>query len=152
MKEQEIEQIRNILTNIENSQKKIPYLSDLKKHTVFWPIFSSLSQKEETEVENVIADYINEKIELIKKTKWGQLFARFTESNPELFWNFRKANDSEYTENDFQSLWKQVETEMFRLEWILTEKMLKQEKGLDKVIDSFYNIVYLFFPKFNEIE
>ena len=125
MKEQEIEQIRNILTNIENSQKKIPYLSDLKKHTVFWPIFSSLSQKEETEVENVIADYINEKIELIKK---------------------------EYTEKDFQSLWKQVETEMFRLEGILTEKMLKQEKGLDKVIDSFYNIVYLFFPKFNEIE
>jgi hypothetical protein len=35
MKEQEIEQIRNILTNIENNQKKIPYLSDLKKHAVF---------------------------------------------------------------------------------------------------------------------
>jgi hypothetical protein len=41
---------------------------------------------------------------------------------------------------------------MFKLEGILTEKMLKQEKGLDKVIDSFYNIVYLFFPRFNEVE
>jgi hypothetical protein len=41
---------------------------------------------------------------------------------------------------------------MFKLEGILTEKMLKQEKWLDKVIDSFYNIVYLFFPRFNEIE
>ena len=27
--------------------------------------------------------------------------------------------------------------------------MLDQEKWLDKVISSFYNIVYLFFPKFN---
>jgi hypothetical protein len=41
---------------------------------------------------------------------------------------------------------------MFKLEWILTEKMLKQEKGLDKVIDSFYTIVYLFFPRFSEVE
>lgn len=40
---------------------------------------------------------------------------------------------------------------MFKLEGILTEKMLKQEKGLDKVVESFYNIVYLFFPRFSEI-
>lgn len=152
MKEQEIEQIKNILTNIENSQKKIPYLSDLQKHPVFWNIFLSLSEKESEEVNNIINQYIVEKLETIKKTKWGQLFARFAESNPELFRSFRKANDTHYENNNFQSLWKQVETEMFKLEGILTERMLKQEKGLDKVIDSFYNIVYLFFPRFNEIE
>jgi hypothetical protein len=38
------------------------------------------------------------------------------------------------------------------LEWILTEKMLDQEKWLDKVIWAFYNIVYCFFPRYNEIE
>jgi hypothetical protein len=69
-----------------------------------------------------------------------------------LFWKFRELNDPIKNDKDFQKLWKQIETEMFKLEGILTEKMLKQEKGLDKVIDSFYNIVYLFFPRFNEVE
>jgi hypothetical protein len=91
-------------------------------------------------------------LELIKKTKWWQLFNRFVESKPELFRKFRELNDKNSTDKEFQTIWKQVENEMFRLEWILTEKMLKQEKWLDKVIDSFYNIVYLFFPRFNEIE
>ncbi len=35
MQAQEIEQIKNILINMENSQKKIPYLSDLEQHSVF---------------------------------------------------------------------------------------------------------------------
>ena len=152
MQAQEIEQVKNILNNIETNQKKIPYLSDLKKHPVFWEVFSSLTKNEEQEVNNIITEYINEKLESIKKTKGWQLFARFAEANTDLFRNFRNANDTDYTDSDFQSLWKKVETEMFKLEWILTEKMLKQEKGLDKVVDSFYNIVYLFFPKFNEIE
>ena len=94
-----------------------------------------------------------EKIQAIKRTKWGQLFARFTETYPELFWEFRELNDRNNTDStSFQTLGKQVEIEMFKLEWILTEKMLKQEKGLDKVIDSFYTIVYLFFPRFSEVE
>ena len=80
------------------------------------------------------------------------MFARFAEANQDLFWKFREINDSSINDKEFQTLWKQVENEMFKLEGILTEKMLKQEKGLDKVIDSFYNIVYLFFPRFNEIE
>lgn len=152
MKEQEIEQIKNILINHEESQKKILFLSELEHHPVFWGLFSSLNEKEKKDVDKIISEYIEEKISLIKKTKWGQLFARFAESNPELFRAFRKANDPYYECDNFQELWKQVEIEMFKLEGILTEKMLKQEKGLDKVIDSFYNIVYLFFPKFNEIE
>ena len=89
----------------------------------------------------------------IQKTKWGQLFARFAEASPEIFWKFRELNDRSNTDStSFQTLGKQVEIEMFKLEWILTEKMLKQEKGLDKVIDSFYTIVYLFFPRFSEVE
>ena len=152
MQAQEIEQIKNILANIEASQKKIPYLSDLEQHPVFWPIFSQLTAGEKQEVEEVIRSYILGKVESIQKTKGGQLFARFVESQSELFWKFREANDPSYQGKAFQSLGKEVEVEMFKLEGILTEKMLKQEKGLDKVVDSFYNIIYLFFPRYNEIE
>ena len=152
MQPAEIDQVKNILSNLENSKRKIPYLSDLQLHPIFWNIFSNLSKDEEKEINNIIKEYILEKLEAIKKTKWGQLFARFAESNPELFWKFREINDSSIEDKEFQTIWKQVENEMFKLEWILTEKMLKQEKWLDKVIDSFYNIVYLFFPRFNEIE
>ena len=67
---------------------------------------------------------------------------------------FRELNESDETAatKEFQVVWKKVEQEMFRLEWILTERMLKQEKWLDKVIESFYNIVYAFFPRYNSVE
>ena len=52
---------------------------------------------------------------------------------------------------EFQELWKKIESEIFRYEWILTERMLDQEKWLDKVVWSFYNIVYSYFPRFNLI-
>jgi hypothetical protein len=61
-------------------------------------------------------------------------------------------NDPVENDPHFQETGKKVEQEMFRLEGILTEKMVGQEKGLDKVVGSFYNIVYSFFPKFNDIE
>jgi hypothetical protein len=52
----------------------------------------------------------------------------------------------------FQQVGRQVEDELFKLEGILTERMLNQEKGLDQVVGSFYNIVYLFFPRYNQIK
>lgn len=152
MKQQEVEQITNILINWENTHKVIPYFSDLVQHPVYGAVFSSLSIDEKKEVENVIHDHILQKLDLITKTKGGQLFKRFEESQPELFWRFREMNDKDTTDPDFQSVGKQVEIEMFKLEGILTEKMLQQEKGLEKVVESFYNLVYLFFPRFNEIE
>jgi len=152
MKQQEVEQITNILINWENTHKVIPYFSDLVQHPVYGAVFSSLSIDEKKEVENVIHDYILQKLDLITKTKGGQLFKRFEESQPELFWRFREMNNKNTTDPDFQSVGKQVEIEMFKLEGILTEKMLQQEKGLEKVVESFYNLVYLFFPRFNEIE
>jgi hypothetical protein len=35
MQAAEVEQVKNILSNLENSKKRIPYLSDLKQHPVF---------------------------------------------------------------------------------------------------------------------
>jgi len=152
MLQQEINQIKSMIVNIEEKKWSIPYFSDLENHEIFGPIFKSLTNEQKIEIQHIINDYIWEKIEGMNKTKWGQLFQRFYEAYNELFRKFRTMNESTNTNKDFQEVGKQVEQEMFKLEWILTERMLKQEKGLDKVIDSFYKIVYTFFPRYNEID
>ncbi len=152
MKQQEIDQIRNIIMNIEEKRWSIPYLSDLERHEIFGPIFKWVSSEDKIEIQHIINDYIAESIEDMTKTKWWQLFKRFFDTHNELFRKFRTLNDKENASKEFQKTGKMIEDEMFKLEGILTERMLKQEKWLDKVIDSFYKIVYTFFPRYNEIE
>lgn len=154
MNPQAKEQILQLLSNIEENKKIIPTFSDLCKHPILWSSFSSMNKNEKEEIKNIINEYIKSKVQTISKTKWGQLFQRFFEWQNELFWKFRELNENEETESspEFQIIGKQVEQEMFRLEWILTERMLKQEKWLDKVVESFYNIVYMFFPRYNSVE
>lgn len=154
MQEAEVQQIINVIENFEEKKAYVPYFSDLEKHETFWPIFKNLSEEQKHEVEGIINSHILEKIEWMKKTKWGLLFKRFFETSNELFWEFRMLNEKEkkIDTDKFQKLGKQVEQEMFKLEWILTERMFNQEKGLDKVVGSFYNIVYDFFPRYGEIE
>ncbi len=151
MDQNEVNQITSIITNTEEKKGYIPYFSDLENNEVFGPIFKSVSPDDKIEIQHIINDYIAEKIDSMTKTKWGQLFKRFYEAYNELFWKFRTMNETG-TDPKFQETGKQVEQEMFKLEGILTERMLKQEKGLDKVIDSFYKIVYTFFPKYNKID
>ena len=152
MNQQETDQIKNIIINIEEKKRYIPYFSDLESNETFGPIFKSVSSEEKIDIQHIINDLIAERIEGMNKTKWGQLFKRFYEAYNELFRKFRSLNEGEATIQNFQETGKQVEQEMFKLEWILTEKMFKQEKWLDKVIDSFYKIVYTFFPKYNKID
>ena len=152
MQEQERQQILNILANLEQSKKYLPYFSDLEQHPVFGGVIASLSNEVKEEVRKLCDVYVLEKLKNSQKTKGGQLFNRFFESQNELFWQFRKMNDFAVEDRNFQKIGKQVEIEMFKLEWVLTEKMLKQEKGLESVIWSFYNLVYAFFPRYNEIE
>jgi SHS2 domain-containing protein len=152
MNQQESNQIKTIIINIEEKRWYIPYFSDLENHEVFGSIFKSISDEEKIEIQHIINDRITEKTEEISKTKWGQLFKRFFEAYNELFWKFRTLNEKGNIDQNFQEIGKKVEQEIFKLEWILTEKMLKQEKWLDKVIDSFYKIVYTFFPKYNQID
>lgn len=154
MKKQEIQQITNIIENFIESKKLIPFLSDLENYPVIGPIISTLEGKDKEIIEKLIDNIITEKISNLK-TKWGLLFKRFFENDEDLFWDFRDLNEeSKFKTNqkEFQKLWKQVEQEMFKYEWILTDRMLKQEKWLDKVLESFYNIVYCFFPKYGQIE
>lgn len=151
MNQQETDQIRNIIINIEEKKWYIPYFSDLENHETFGPIFRSVSSDQKIDIQHIINDRIAEKIEWMTKTKWWQLFKRFFEAYNELFRKFRTMNETG-EDKEFQETWRQVEQEMFKLEWILTERMLKQEKWLDKVIDSFYKIVYMYFPKYNKID
>lgn len=148
------EQIFLLLSNVENNKKIIPTFSDLCNHPLLWNRFLAMKGREKSDIQNCINEYIQNRIQSLGKTKWGQLFQRFYESENELFWKFRELNENDETAltKEFQEIWKQVEQEMFRLEWILTDRMLKQEKWLDKVVDSFYNIVYAFFPRYNSIE
>jgi len=153
MNQAEHEQILTIVKNLEEQKQAIPFLSDLQKHTVFGPIFTWIDKNKQDEINQIIDWYIRNKIEWLTKTKWGQLFQRFFETQEELFRTFRDLNESPEDDMDlFQRIGKQVEQEMFKLEWILTEKMIGQEKGLDKVVSSFYNIIYNFFPKMGLVE
>jgi hypothetical protein len=142
-----------LIINFEEKRKYIPYLSELEQHSVFWPIFKSLSVWDKNEVNEIIDQYIADKIWWLK-TKWGDLFRRFYEINEDNFWVFRNLN--EYKENskksEFQEIWKDFECQLFKFEWILTDRMLKQEKWLEKVVWAFYDIIYCFFPRYGEID
>lgn len=150
MKQVEIEQIKTIITNFEEQKGYIPFLSDLENHPAFWPVFKTLHDEDKEDVKKIIDEYIVEKIEN-HKTKWGELFQRFFQVNEDMFWEFRDLNQKT-DDPKFHELGKKVEDEMFKYEGILTERMLKQEKWLDKVLDSFYKIVYTYFPKYSEID
>ena len=154
MNKQSKEQIFQLLANIEENKKIIPTFSDMCKHPLLWARFQAMKSNEKLEIQKCINEYIKNRIESLWKTKWWQLFKRFYEWQNELFWKFRELNENDEIAStmEFQNIWKKVEQEMFRLEWILTDRMLKQEKWLDKVIESFYNIVYVFFPRYGLIE
>lgn len=150
MKQAEIEQIKTIISNFEEQKWYIPFFKNLEEHPAFGPVFKTLHDEDKQDIKDIIDNYIREKIEN-HKTKWGELFKRFFEVNEDMFWEFRDLNQD--TSNpEFNKLGKVVEDEMFKYEWILTERMLKQEKWLDKVLDSFYKIVYTYFPKYSEID
>ena len=153
MNPQEQEQFFLLLQNIEENRKKIPTFYDLTHHPIFWPHFATMSEQEVTTVKKSIDEYIEKKVYTFTKTKGWQLFIRFFEAYNDLFRKFRALNESDEIAKTeaFQHIGKQVENELFKLEGILTERMLNQEKGLDQVVGSFYNIVYLFFPRYNFI-
>ncbi|MEI6117751.1 MAG: hypothetical protein WCP92_00330 [bacterium] len=69
MNQQETDQIRNIIMNIEEKKGYIPYFSDLENNETFGPIFKSVSSEEKIDIQHIINDHIAEKIESMTKTK-----------------------------------------------------------------------------------
>ncbi len=147
------EQVKNLIDNFASSREHVPFVWELEEHPAFWPIFKSLNDNEKIAINEIIKEYITESITKLK-TKWWLLFKRFFDNNAELFWQFRSLNEDEQTSDtqEFQTLWKQIENEMFKLEGILTQAMLKREQWLEKTVDAFYSIVYRYFPLFSHIE
>ena len=76
-----------------------------------------MDDAQKQEVEEVIQEYIEEKIDGLK-TKGGQLFRRFYENEQEKFRKFRKLNADENNAAlpEFQELGRDIEDEMFKLE------------------------------------
>lgn len=147
------DQIKNLINNFTTSRGHVPFFWELEQHPAFGPAFKALNHNERIAVNQIIKESIEDKITNLK-TKWGQLFRRFFENNTAKFWEFRTMNEDASKTNTpaFQKLWKEIENEMFTLEWILTQAMMKREQGLEKTVDSFYTIVYCYFPLFGKIE
>ena len=153
MNEQDLQQVRAIIENLHKSNKKVPYFTDLQQHNVYGQFFNDLDGEEIEKILNIIHDYIKESI-LNPKTKWGEMFQRFYVMNQDIFRRFRELNADESNTNteEFQTLGKDIEEQLFKFEWILTQNMMKKPQGLDKVIGAFYDIVYSFFPLYNQIQ
>jgi len=153
MKDADIDQIKSLINNFNSTHQHIPYFSELEQHSIFGPVFKKLDDGEKNQVKIFIKTYIKWKIESLK-TKWGQLFRRFYEMDEQRFWDFRDMNEFEQQSQtrEFQIIWKEIEDEMFKLEGILTQAMLNKAEWLGKTIDAFYNIVYMFFPQYSQIE
>ncbi len=151
MNEKYIKQIKDIIRNIEDQKKYIPYYSDLENHQTFWSIFKTLNKK--SDIEKIIDEYI---VEFIYwwKTKWWQLMQRCFEINKKDFLEFRQLNwdKSKVKTKRFQELGKKVEKELYKYEDILTWTMLTRPQWLNKTINAFYSIAYKVFPLLNEIE
>jgi len=152
MKEQEIQQIKQLIDNYTDQYKKVPFFSDLAGHPQFGVFFQWLNDKQVQLVKSILRDYIEEKIASFG-TKWGELFRRFYDVHGDLFWQFRQMNAdaSAPDHKNFQQLGKDVEQLLFTYEGILTEKMLNRAEWLDKTLDAFYSIVYMFFPLYGQI-
>lgn len=69
MNQQEIDQIKNIIINTEEKKGYIPYFSDLENHEIFGPVFKNASPEDKRQIQQIINNYIVEKIENMNKTK-----------------------------------------------------------------------------------
>ncbi len=145
--------ISSIITGITKDLKHFPYRHELTAHPLFGSVFTSMSEIEKQEIESTILEMIQDHI-TTPKTLGGEYLQRFYENHGDLFRDFRETNrDKEQSDTDhFQSLGKQVEDEIFKLESLLTQRQTgKQARWLEKTIDAFYDLVTLYFPYYGKI-
>ncbi|MBP7885487.1 hypothetical protein KAZ93_05070 [Patescibacteria group bacterium] len=115
--------ISSIITGITKDLKHFPYRHELTAHPLFGSVFTSMSEIEKQEIESTILEMIQDHI-TTPKTLGGEYLQRFYENHGDLFRDFRETNrDKEQSDTDhFQSLGKQVEDEIFKLESLLTQR------------------------------
>ena len=149
----ETTQIVQIITNIDEKNKKVPFLTDLEQHPIFGQFFIDLDHDQKQEVDVIINGYIKSKIEWLSTKGW-EFFRRFYTLNQDNFRLFRDLNKdkSHINTEDFQVLWRELQQELFKYENMLTQNMGKRWYGLDKVVSAFYDIVHSFFPRFSFVD
>ena len=119
---------------------------------MYGQFFNDLDGEDIQQIKKLIDDYISESIQEYK-TKGGEMFRRFYALNKDNFWKFRELNASEdnVETDEFQTIWKDIEEQLFKFEGILTQTMLKKPQGLDKTVAAYYDIAYRYFPLYNQI-
>lgn len=140
-------QIKQIIKNLHEKTGRIPFMSDLLEHPVFGAAIKVLSFDEKKEVGLLIDMYVETYIAWLTTKGW-QLFRRLFEQYTDEAREYRVLNQDKNNIHmpRFQELSQFFQKELFALESVLTSKMLKRPEGLDKVIDSFYDIVDAVFP------
>lgn len=153
MEQKDLEQVRIIVENIDKQNKKVPYFKDLQNHGVYGQFFAHLDSEDILAIQELIKNYITEKI-IGLKTKWWEMFKRFYALHKDDFRTFREMNAdlSSVETSEFHELWKALEQELYKFEWILTQNMMKKPQGLEKTIGAYYDIVYSFFPLYGQIK
>lgn len=149
----ETAQVIQIITNLDDQNKKVPYYHDLENHMVFGKFFEDLDPEQKVEVSEIINGYIRTKIQE-GKTKGAEFFRRCYNLNQDNFRLFRELNaDKDNVEGeDFQIIGKELQQEFFKYENMLTRNMTKRWYGLDKVVSVYYDIVHSFFPWYSFIK
>lgn len=149
----ETAQVVQIISNIDQKQKKVPYFSDLQNHTIYGQFFEDMDNDQRAEIREIITWYIKNKIQ-DGKTKGAEFFRRFYNLNQDNFWLFRELNEKEESikDSDFQEIWSELKQELFKFENMLTRNMTKRWYGLDKVVSAYYDIVHSFFPWFSFVD
>ena len=149
----EINQVTQIITNYDDKNKKVPYISDLEDHPTFGPFFVVLDPEDKKEVTELINAYIKSKI-TAGKTKGSEFFRRFYNLNQDNFRLFRDLNSDKNNidTEDFQVIGKELQQELFKYENMLTRNMTKRWYALDKVVSAFYDTVHSFLPRFSFVK
>lgn len=152
MRQEDLDQVKAIIENLDKSNKKVPYFHTLQVHPVYGQFFRDLDSEEIHRIQSIINEYIKEKITWLK-TKWWELFRRFYAINQDAFWKFRELNSDEKNIDtiEFQQTGKLIEEQLFKFENILTQTMMKKPQWLDKTVSAYYDIAYSFFPLYNYI-
>lgn len=91
------------------------------------------------------------------KTKGWEYLKLFYENQTDLFTRFWEINNNPDTDtspgSEFQQLGRKFESELFRLENLLTARQTwSKAKGLDKTVSAFYDLVESYFPLYGRIE
>lgn len=137
-----------IVTNFHQEKKHIPFVEDLQQHEVYGMFFRDIPDDEKDAIQDLIRTYIKDYLAQ-RATKGASYIARLMENESDLFWSFRQAHVD--TSLDFNALGKDIEQHLFDMENLLTSRMSAHASGMNKTLDSFYDIVHAIFPQYHRV-